>query len=186
MNFAQNVVGFAPRPVIEDASGTPVTFDSTDYAMRVYLAKGDVRDVGAIPDPFEKLPPLPCIVRLAPGTYTAEAESPNASTGHQRFVVEHDAPIKVTVHSGNASVKMFGAVFIGTGVVATILGIVSIISISPNDASFNRWAVGLPLVIGGIGIGGLGLGMTAMGSTDIDAPHRAPGRVRSVALTWKF
>ncbi len=174
------------RPLIEDASGTPVTFDSSDYAMRVYLAKGDVR-AEMIPDPFEKLPPLPCTVRLAPGTYTAEAESPNASTGHQRFVVEHDAPIKVTVHSGNASVKMFGAVFIGTGVIATILGIVSIISISPNDASFNRWAVGLPLAIGGIGVGGLGFGMTVLGSTSIDAPHPPPGgRVKSVALSWKF
>jgi hypothetical protein len=174
------------RPVIEDPAGTPVTFDSSDYAMRVYLAKGDVRD-NAIPDPFEKLPKLPCTVRLAPGTYTAEAESPNASTGHQRFVVEHDAPIKVVVHSGNASVKAFGAVFIGVGIVSTILGIVSIISISPNDSSFNRWAVGLPLTLGGIGVGGLGIGMTFLGTTEIDAPHPPPGgRVKSVALSWKF
>ena len=175
------------RPVIEDAAGTPVTFDSSDYAMRVYLAKGDVRDASMIPDPFEKLPPLPCTVRLAPGTYTAEAESPNASTGHQRFVVEHDAPLKVVVHSGNASVKAFGAVFIGLGIVSTILGIVSIISIAPNDSSFNRWAVGLPLTLGGIGVGGLGVGMTFLGSTEIDAPHAPPGgRVKSVALSWKF
>jgi len=172
------------RPVIEDAAGTPVTFDSSDYAMRVYLAKGDVRDASMIPDPFE---PLPCTVRLAPGTYTAEAESPNASTGHQRFVVEHDAPLKVVVHSGNASVKAFGAVFIGLGIVSTILGIVSIISIAPNDSSFNRWAVGLPLTLGGIGVGGLGVGMTFLGSTEIDAPHAPPGgRVKSVALSWKF
>ena len=91
--------------------------------MRVYLAKGDVRG-SMIPNPFEKLPPLPCTVRLAPGTYTAEAESPNASTGHERFAVEHDAPIKVDVRSGNASVKSFGGVFIGLGIVSTILGIV--------------------------------------------------------------
>ncbi len=171
------------RPVIEDPAGTPVTFDSTDYAMRVYLAKGDVRD-GVIPDPYEKLPPLPCTVRLAPGTYTAEAESPNASTGHQRFVVEHDSPIKVEVRSGNASVKGFGGVFIGLGIVSTILGIVSIISISPNDGSFNRWAVGLPLTLGGLGVAGLGIGMTFLGSTEIVAPHRAPGK--SVALSLKF
>ena len=174
------------RPAIEDPSGTPVTFDSTDYAMRVYLAKGDVRD-DAIPDPFEKLPKLPTTVRLAPGTYTVEAESPNASTGHDRIVVEHDAPFTVQVHSGNASVKAFGGVFIGLGVVATILGIVSVISISPNDASFNRWAVGLPLTLGGIGLGGLGIGMTFLGSTEIKAPHLPPGGApKTVALTWKF
>ncbi len=180
------------RPAIEDPAGTPVTFDSTDYAMRVYLARGDIRDTNLIPDPYEKLPPLPCTVKLAPGTYTAEAESPNASTGHQRFVVEHDAPIQVQVHAGNASVKAFGGVFIGLGVVSTILGIVSIVSISPNDGSFNRWAVGLPLVLGGVGVGGLGIGMTFLGSTEIVAPHRAPGTpatpgaVKGVALSLKF
>jgi hypothetical protein len=178
------------RPAIEDATGAPVTFTSTDVTMRVYLARGDVQ-ADVIPDPFEKLPPLPTTVRLAPGTYTAEAESPNASTGHQRFVVEHDAPIVVDVHSGNASVKMFGGVFIGVGVIATILGIVSIISIAPNDQSFNRWAVGLPLTIGGIGIGGLGVGMTFLGSTEIVAPHPPPGgsvkpSTASVALSLKF
>ncbi len=162
------------RPAIEDAAGTPVTFTSTDVAMRVYLAHGDV-PAGVLPDPFEKLPPLPATVRLAPGTYTVEAESPNASTGHERFVVEANAPITVQVAGGNASVKTFGSVFIGVGIVATILGIVSIASISANDSSFNRWAVGLPLIIGGVGVGGLGIGMTVAGTTNIRAPHEPPG-----------
>jgi hypothetical protein len=179
------------RPAIEDAKGTPVTFTSTDVTMRVYLARGDLRETPIL-DPYEKLPPLPTTVRLAPGTYTAEAESPNASTGHQRFVVEHDAPITVDVHSGNASVKAFGGVFIGLGIVAAILGIVSIVSISPNDSSYPRWAIGLPLTLGGLGLGGLGIGMTFLGSTEIVAPHAPPGgAVRrtttgSLALSWKF
>ena len=174
------------RAVIEAADGTPVTFTSTDVAMRVYLVRGDVTP-GLIPDPFEKLPPLPTTVRLSPGTYTVEAESPNASTGHERIIIERDAPAIVRVAPGNASVKAFGGVFIGLGVVATLLGIVTLASISANDASFNRWGIGLPLVLGGLGVGGLGIGMTFAGTTAIGPPHLRPGGApRGVAMAWKF
>jgi hypothetical protein len=181
------------RPLIEDPSGTPVTFTSADVTMRVYVAHGDIRGT-VVPDPYEKLPPLPYTVKLAPGTYTVEAESPNASTGHERVVIEHDSPITVDVHSGNASVKAFGGVFIAIGIVSVILGVVSIISISPNDSSFNRWGVGIPFTLGGLGLGGLGIGMTFAGSTEIVAPHHAPGHAitspatgsTGLALSWKF
>ena len=174
------------RPAIEAPDGVPVTFTSKDVAMHAYIVHGDVPG-GLIPDPFEKLPPLPVTVRLAPGTYTVEAESPNASTGHERIIVEHDAPMTVDIRAGNASVKAFGGVFIAAGIVATILGIVSIVSISPNDQTFNRWAVGLPLTLGGLGVGGLGIGMTALGSTNIVAPHLPPGGApRGVALVVRF
>jgi hypothetical protein len=186
--------GAPKRPAIEDPSGTPVTFTSTDVTMRVYLAHGDI-PAGVLPDPFEKLPPLPATVRLAPGTYTVEAESPNASTGHERIIVEHDAPLAVRVASGNASVKAFGGVFIALGVVSTLLGIITIVSISGNDASFNRWAIGLPLMLGGIGVVGLGIGMTFAGTTAIHAPHlppggapgaATPGTATGLSLSWTF
>ncbi len=179
------------RPLIEDPAGTPVTFTSTDVTMRAYIAHGDIRGE-VLPDPFEKLPPLPVTVKLAPGMYTVEAESPNASTGHDHIFVEHDSPIKVDIRSGNASVKAFGGVFIALGIVATILGIVSFVSISPNDSNFNRWGVGGALLGGGLGIGGLGIGMTIAGSTNIVSPHVPPGRGAPVttgtglALTYSF
>ncbi len=174
------------RPKIEDPEGVPVTFTSKDVAMHVYIAHGDVPG-GQIPDPFEKLPKLPVVVRLAPGTYTVEAESPNASTGHERVVVEQGAPMTVEAHPGDASVKAFGGVFIAGGVVAALLGIIVIVSISPHDQSFNRWGVGLPLTLGGVGLAGLGVGMTVAGSTDIVAPHLPPGGApRGVALRWDF
>lgn len=176
----------AKRPAIEAPDGTPITFTSSDVTMRVYVAHGDV-PAGTLPDPFEKLPLLPATVRLAPGEYTVEAESPNASTGHDRIAVEPNAPMTVDVRAGNASVKSFGAVFIGIGVIATILGVVTIVSISPNDASFNRWGIGLPLILGGVGVGGLGIGMTEMGSTDIHAPHLPPGGApKGVSLRLQF
>jgi FlaG/FlaF family flagellin (archaellin) len=179
------------RPLIEDPAGTPVTFTSNDVTMRAYLAHGDIRGE-MVPDPFEKLPPLPCTVKLAPGMYTVEAESPNASTGHDHITVEHDSPIKVEIRSGNASVKAFGGVFIAIGIVAVVLGIVSFISISPNDGNFNRWGVGGGLLGGGLGLGGLGIGMTIAGATNIVSPHVAPGRAAPVttgtglALTYTF
>jgi len=163
-----------PRPKIEDSAGVPVTFTSEDRGMRVYIAHGEVPE-RAFPDPYEKLPQLPFTVRLAPGTYTVEAESQTASTSHEHIFVERDAPLTVRIRGGNAMVKTFGSVFIAAGVVSTILGIVAIVSISPHDQSFNRWAVGLPLTIGGVALAGLGVGMTALGSTNVDAPRLPPG-----------
>ncbi|HTQ48105.1 MAG TPA: hypothetical protein VMI75_35360 [Polyangiaceae bacterium] len=163
-----------PRPKIEDSAGVPVTFTSEDRGMRVYIAHGEVPE-RAFPDPYEKLPQLPFTVRLAPGTYTVEAESQTASTSHEHIFVERDAPLTVRIRGGNAMVKTFGSVFIAAGVVSTILGIVAIVSISPHDQSFNRWAVGLPLTIGGVALAGLGVGMTALGSTTVDAPRLPPG-----------
>jgi hypothetical protein len=163
-----------PRPKIEDPDGVPVTFTSEDKGMRVYIAHGEVPE-RAMPDPYEKLPQLPYTVRLAPGAYTVEAESQTASTAHDHVFVERDAPLTVRIRGGNAMVKTFGSVFIAAGVVAAILGIVAIVSISPHDQSFDRWAVGLPLSIGGVALAGLGVGMTALGSTNVDAPRLPPG-----------
>lgn len=174
------------RPAIETPGGTPVTFTSTDVAMRVFIARGDVPS-GLIPDPFEKITPLPATVRLAPGTYTLEAESPNASTGRDHLIVEHDAPVTVDVRAGNASVKTFGSVFIAAGIVSAILGIVTIVSVAPHDQHFDRFGVGLPLLLGGVGVGVLGVGMTFAGSTDIHAPHVPPGGApRGVSLNLRF
>lgn len=175
-----------PRPKIEDPAGVPITFTSEDKTMRVYIAHGEVPE-RATPDPYEKLPQLPFTVRLAPGTYTVEAESQTASTAHDHVFVERDAPMTVRIKGGNAMVKAFGSVFIAAGVVATILGIVAIVSISPHDQSFNRWAVGLPLSIGGVALAGLGVGMTAIGSTNVDAPRLPPGGApKGVAIAVSF
>ena len=175
-----------PRPKVEDPAGVPITFTSEDKTMRVYIAHGDVPE-RAMPDPYEKLPELPFTVRLAPGTYTMEAKSQTASTAHEHVFVERDAPMTVRIRGGNAMVKTFGTVFIAAGVVATILGIVAIVSIAPHDQNFNRWAVGLPLTIGGVALAGLGVGMTALGSTNVDAPRLPPGGApKGVALAVSF
>jgi hypothetical protein len=147
---------------------------SKSASTRIYVAHGDVGE-RPDPDPFEKIGIAPVTVKLAPGTYTVETEGPTQSNGHQRFVVEHDAPLTVQVNPGDPSLKAFGGILIALGVVSVALGIVAIVSISPDDSHYDRWGLGLPLCIGGVAGAGLGWGMTAMGSTDVNAPHLPPG-----------
>jgi hypothetical protein len=161
-------------PEVASPDGVPVTFLSKSASTRIYVAHGDYGD-RPDPDPFKKVGMAPVTVRLPPGTYTVETEGPTQSNGHQRFVVEHDAPLTVQVHPGDPSLKTVGGILIALGVVSIALGIVTILSISKDDSHFDRWGIGLPLCIGGAAGAGLGWGVTAAGSTDVDAPHLPPG-----------
>jgi hypothetical protein len=165
----------APKPpLLESPDGVPVTFTANDPSMRIYLARGDVPS-SAPPGAYTRVGVAPVTLRLAPGTYTVEAESPNASTGHERMLVEPAAPMRVDVRSGNAVVKTTAGVLIGLGVVAAILGVVAIVSISANDSRYDRFGIGLPLIFSGAGAAGIGFGMTALGSTDVHVPRLPPG-----------
>jgi hypothetical protein len=162
------------RPSVETAEGVPVSFTSTDPTMRIYIARGDVPS-NAPAATFERAGVVPLTLHLAPGTYTLEAESPRASTGHQRLLVEPSAPMRVEVRSGDATVKTVGTVLIALGVVTALLGVVALVSISPDDSRYNRFGIGLPLVIGGVGGAGVGFGLSALGSTELRVPHPPPG-----------
>ena len=165
---------------IEDAGGVPVTFTCKDPAMEIFLAKGDV-PVGAVPDPFERVGLAPLTLHLAPGTYSIETASPTTSTGHDKFYVEQGSPLTVEVRPGDASVKGIGTVLVGLGIVSILLGIVAVVSISPHDQHYDRFAIGLPLVLGGAGATGVGVGMVFLGSTDINAPRLPPGSAPKAA-----
>jgi hypothetical protein len=123
----------------------------------------------------------PMTVRLAPGDYTIEATGPSSSDGRAQFSIEANSPTKLEVHAGDASVRTVGAVLIGLGIVATGLGIFALVSISADDKHYNRWGIGLPLVIGGLAGAGIGIGMTALGSTDIRVPNVPLQRTRGAA-----
>jgi len=178
--------GLPAKPAIESPGGVPVTFTSRDVVTEIYLARGDV-PIGATPDPFGRVGLPPLTLSLAPGTYTLESQSPTASTGHQRFVVEQGRPLEVEVRPGNAGLKTFGGVFIGLGIVSIVLGVVAIVSFSPGDSNYNRWGVAAPLILGGAGVAGLGLTFSAFGATDVRV--RLQDRPKSAvvpALTWTF
>jgi hypothetical protein len=162
------------RPVVETPDGVAVSFTSDDPVMRIYIARGDV-PARAPPSAYARAGVVPLTLRLAPGTYTVEAESPKASTGHQRLLVEPAAPMRVEVRSGSNTVKTMGTVLIAMGVVAAALGVVAIVSISPDDSHYNRFGIGLPLLLGGVGGAGLGFGLSALGSTELRVPRLPPG-----------
>ena len=159
---------------LEDPGGVPVTFVCKDPSMEIFLARGDV-PAGAVPDPFVRVGLAPLTLHLAPGKYSIETASPTTSTGHDHFEVEHDSPLTVEVRPGDATVKVLGEGLVVLGVVALVLGIVAVMSISPNDQHYDRFAVGLPLAIGGAAGVGVGVGMIFLGSTEISVPHLPPG-----------
>jgi hypothetical protein len=162
------------RKPIEAPDGVPISFTSNDPAMRIYIARGDLP--GSAPaDAYARAGLVPLTLRLAPGTYTVEAESPKASAGHQRLLVEPAAPMNVEVRSGSTTVKTLGTVLLAMGIVTAVLGVVAIVSISPDDSHYNRFGIGLPLLLGGVGGAGLGFGLSALGSTELRIPHLPPG-----------
>jgi hypothetical protein len=191
LGVAPSARGDDAAPAIASADGVPVQFVSKDPAMSIFLAKGDV-PTRAFPDPFERVGHVPLTVRLSPGVYTVETSSPTTSTGHERIFVEAGAPVTVEVRGGDSSVKAIGTVLIALGAVAATLGVVAIVSISPHDENYNRFGIGLPLLLGGAGGAAVGVGMVALGSTNVVAPHLPPGglpggprsRPAAVGVSW--
>jgi hypothetical protein len=167
--FAQSAI---PTPRIATPDGTPVTIVADQPDQVIYLARGEV--VGStIPDPFEHVGVAPVQLRLAPGTYTVESGGPTTSTGHA-VVRVGEAPLRLEVHTGNASLRTFGAIFIALGVTAVVAGIIVVASYTQKEGSFDKAAIALPLLIGG-GVSGLGgLGLTLAGTTNIVVPEGPP------------
>lgn len=134
---------------------------------------------------YERIGTAPLEIRLAPGVYTIQSSNPTSSLGHARFHVETGHPIDIEVRNGDASVRTLGAVFQGLGVTAMLLGILAIVSISPHDDSYNRWGIGLPLLLGGAGVGGLGIGLGVAGATNMKMPASSL-QARGVSFSLAF
>jgi len=149
-----------------------VRITSTNVSTTIYLARGDVPK-DPVDDPFERLGNAPLEIRLAPGVYTIQSSNPTSSMGHARFHVEQGHPLDIEVRNGDASVRAIGGVMQGLGATAMILGVLAIVSISPRDQNYNRWAIGLPLFLGGAALGGLGIGFYVAGATNIKMPTSA-------------
>ncbi len=179
----------AQGPRIAYESGVEVTITSKDPATEVFLAHGDV-PIGVFPDPFERIGLTPITIKLAAGTYSIETAAPTQSGSHERFMVEQGRPVHVEVHPGDANVKAVGAVLAGLGVASIVLGIIAIVSFSPNDQTYNRFGIGLPLVIGGAAGCGIGVGMSFLGATTLKiGPATQPARPVATfvpALTFAF
>jgi hypothetical protein len=168
---------------IEDPQGTPVTFTSTRTDTDIFIAHGDApRDV--YPDPFERVGAAPVTLKLAPGTYTVETASPSTSRGRERFIVG-TSPLTLAVHPGDETVKIVGVVLEGLGLLGVGLGIVALVQFGPHDSGYDRFAVGLPILFGGIGSFAVGFGMNLLGTTRVIVPNAsAQGVGMHVTVTF--
>jgi hypothetical protein len=159
----------SPKSKLADPSGTPIRVTSTNLDTDIYLAKGDIPE-NPVYDVFERIGTAPLEIRLAPGVYTIQSSNPTSSMGHARFHVEAGHPIDIEVRNGDATMRTLGGVCEGLGVTAMLLGVLAIIAISPHDDNYNRFGIGLPLLLGGAGMTGLGVGLSFAGATNIKMP----------------
>ena len=170
------VFTFAPAalaaPRIADESGTPVKIVSSHVDTQVFIARGPVPSRPE-EDPFEPIGVAPIDIKLAPGMYTMETVGPTQSVGHQTVLIDR-WPTTIEVRTGDASVKTIGTILIATGVIAIVAGIVTVVTFGQgNDKNFNKFAVAIPLLVGGAAVTGIGIGMSFLGATNI-APAKQP------------
>ena len=155
-------------PKIAAPDGIPVTFTSTRQDTAVFIAKGDQPE-GSDVYIFERLGVAPLTVKLAPGLYTVEAQGAASSLGYTKFHLDA-MPLTIQVRPGDELVKVTGVLLEGLGVVSVVLGILAAVSFSGNDTGYPRWAISLPLLLGGAGTFGLGYGLVLIGATRIELP----------------
>jgi hypothetical protein len=161
----------AEPPKLEDPQGAEVDIVSSKPDTMIFVAKGTAAS-DQIEDPFVRLGIAPRKLRLPPGAYSIESDGPTQSGGHADFWVDKDRPLRIEVRPGDASLKTFGGVLTALGVTSMLAGIVAIISISADDSGDDRWAIGLPLVLGGAGAVGGGIGLSIAGATRIEVTKR--------------
>jgi hypothetical protein len=172
------------RPKIETPGGIEVKIVSTRLDTRIYLAHGQVERGGA-PELFEKLGVAPITLRLAPGTYTMETSSESTSLGYARFSVD-TTPLTIEVRPGDETVKTIGTVFEALGITAALVGVLAAVAFSKNDANYDRWAIALPLLLGGAGVFVGGLVMSVAGSTRIVLPTASSDHGLGLGVTVRF
>ncbi len=171
-------------PKIADSTGTPVRITSSNVDTDIFLAKGDAPE-NPIVDIYERIGTAPLVIRLAPGVYTIQSSNPTSSMGHARFHVEQGHAIDIVVRNGDAALRTVGGVFVGIGVTAMLLGVLAMVAISPHDDKYDRFGIGIPLFLGGIGLGGVGVGLTFAGSTTMKIPTSSV-QARMVGATFSF
>ena len=156
-------------PKVADPDGTPVEITATSVDTDIYLAKGDV-PADPVGEPYERIGTAPLTIRLAPGVYTIQSDRPASSSGYARFHVEQGHPIAIQVRNGDAMVRTLGTVLEAAGVTAILVGVIAVLSISNDDRHYGRFAIGLPLLLGGGGSLGVGVGLSFAGATTMKIP----------------
>jgi len=108
-------------PFVQLATGTPVEFDSDRPRVSVFVAPGIISNTHpSYPDPFVKIGSTPLATKLAPGTYTVTAESPDITNGSAVFEVGAQ-PVHVRVRAGSSDMRTMGSLVLAVGIAVSVL-----------------------------------------------------------------
>jgi hypothetical protein len=176
----------AAVPPGQDAGeGTPVTFESDHPQVSVYLAEGELADTAPRwPDPFKKAGRTPVIVRLRPGTYTVQFESPDISSASTVLRVG-DTPMTLRVRGGSDGLRTLSSLLLAASAAAVLAGIVVEASYSQAPNGIRKQSIAIPLFIGG-GLGlGAGFGFWFVAKPALEQhSHAKPAAVAGVSRTF--
>jgi hypothetical protein len=166
----------APAPPFLQETGTALEFDSTKPLISVYLAPGVIEDTTPrYPDPFFKIGRTPITVKVAPGTYTVNVESPDTPVA-TTIVRVGAQPVHVRVKAGNDGTRGLGTLLLAGGATALLAGLVLELSYSPAPNGISKSKIAIPLfAIGGAGVAG-GLTFYLLSGTSFEQDGLAPDR----------
>ncbi len=140
-------------PAFIQSAGTPVDFDATRPFIRIFVAPGILENTGPVyPDPFFKIGRTPVAVRLVPGVYTVNAESPEIPSASTILRVGSE-PVHVRVKAGSDGMRGLGTLLIAAGAACLLAATVIELSYSPAPNGISKSQIAVPLfVVGGVGV----------------------------------
>jgi hypothetical protein len=144
--------------------------------ISVYLAPGVVEDTTPrYPDPFFKIGRTPITVKVAPGTYTVNVESPETTVA-TTIVRVGTQPVHVRIRAGSESMRGLGTLLLAGGATAALAGLVLELSYSQAPNGISKSKIAIPLfAIGGAGVAG-GLTFYLLSNTSFEQDGLAPDR----------
>jgi hypothetical protein len=163
-------------PFVQPATGTPVEFDSDRPHVSVFVAPGIISNTRpSYPDPFVKIGRTPLATKLAPGTYTVTAESPDITNG-SAVVQVGTQPVHVRVRAGSSDMRTMGSLVLGVGIASVLAAIAVEVSYSQTPTGISKSKIAVPLfIVGGVGVGA-GLALFFASGTTIEPDGPKPDR----------
>lgn len=163
-------------PAFLQSTGTPVEIDATKPLISVYIAPGIIDDTTpSYPDPFVKIGRTPVTVKVVPGVYTVNVESPDIPVG-STIVRVGAQPVHVRVKAGNDGIRGLGTLLLALGATSALAGLVVELSYSQAANGISKSKIAVPLfAVGGAGVAG-GLTFYLLAGTSFEQDGLAPDR----------
>jgi hypothetical protein len=161
---------------LQPDTGTPVEFDATKPLLSVYIAPGIIDDTTPrYPDPFVKIGRTPVTVKVLPGVYTVNVESPEIPVG-STIVRVGTQPVHVRVKAGSDGIRGLGTLLLALGATSALVGLVVELSYSQAPSGISKSKIAIPLfAVGGAGVAG-GLTFYLLAGTTFEQDGLAPDR----------